>query len=80
MRDTDKEVETSKIREYLLDEFKQFKLKYYSKEFTGDQIIDSLTDEQINKLDGDVLYIGEESDETFKKLRNAGKVTQAYSL
>ena len=88
LRNTDKASESTTIAKSLLEgDFKNFRLRYYSQNSTGDQIIDSLTNEQISKLeDNSTLYIGEESDETFNKLKNAGKLksidgeVKAYSL
>ena len=87
LRDTDKKSESVAVAQSLINDFKNFRFKYYSQNVTGDCIIDSLTDEQISKLeDNNTLYIGEESDETFKKLKNAGKLKaidgeiKAYSL
>ena len=80
-RNTDKESETSAYNKYLINEgFKQLHLKHYTKSGTGDQIINSITDDQISKLNGSVIYIGNETDETYKKLRDAGKVNKAESL
>lgn len=81
LRNTDKKDETSAYIKYLINEgFKQLHLKHYTKSGTGDQIIDSITNEQISKLNGTVLYIGNETDETYKKLRDVGKVTKAETL
>ena len=88
LRNTDKLEESKTVAQALLNgDFKNLRLRYYSQNVTGDQIIDSITDEQISKLENNsTLYIGEEADETFKKLKEAGKLksidgeVKAYSL
>lgn len=63
-------------------EFKNYQLHYYSEngEFTGDMISDTLTDEQLQTLNGSIGYVGSDADEIYQKLKNSGKeVSKALS-
>jgi len=43
-------------------------------------IIDSSKDMDVDSLEGDILFVGDESSDLFKKLKAAGKVKEALSI
>ena len=64
MRDTNTSDETTAVKNRLINsDLGKFGLKYYFKDgtLTGDMVVDSITDEQINSLDGTIKFIGSES-------------------
>ncbi len=83
LRDTDTVEETRVVRDRLINtDLKKFGLKYYFKDGTlsGDMISSTITDEQINALNGSVKFVGSISSPIYQKLKAAGKVDKAYSL
>ena len=84
LRDTNTSDETTAVKNRLINsDLGKFSLKYYFKDgtLTGDMIVDSITDEQINSLNGTVKFIGSESSPVYQKLKASGKnVERAYSL
>lgn len=77
----DKKAETL-YQQYITGDFKEYQLHYYLENgtFTGDMLSNTLTNEQIGLLNGNIGYIGEETDEIYQKLKNSGKnVSKALS-
>lgn len=77
----DKKAETL-YQQYITGDFKGYQLHYYLENgtFTGDILSNTLTNEQLEVLNGSIGYIGEETDEIYQKLKNSGKnVSKALS-
>lgn len=77
----DKKAETL-YQQYITGDFKGYQLHYYLENgiFTGDMLSNTLTNEQLEVLNGSIGYIGEETDEIYQKLKNSGKsVSKALS-
>lgn len=82
LRDTTTKEETEVVANRIIGSLNSFGLKYFFKDgiLTGDMIVETLTEEQINSLNGSVKYIGSESSENYQKLKSAEKITKAESI
>ena len=82
LRTADDKKAKTLYQQYITGDFKGYQLHYYLENgtFTGDMLSNTLTNEQIQLLNGSIGYIGEETDEIYQKLKNSGKnVSKALS-
>lgn len=82
LRTADNKKAKTLYQQYITGDFKGYQLHYYLENgtFTGDMLSNTLTNEQIQLLNGSIGYIGEETDEIYQKLKNSGKnISKALS-
>ena len=82
LRTADNKKAKTLYQQYITGDFKGYQLHYYLENgiFTGDMLSNTLTNEQLEVLNGSIGYIGEETDEIYQKLKNSGKnVSKALS-
>ena len=61
--------------QYSKGDFKNYQLHYYQENgiLTGDKLVSSVSDIDIQSLNGTIGYVGEETDELYQRLKASGK-------
>lgn len=71
---TSEEEQANLTKKLLDDEFKNLTFRYFNgDQFFGELITDDLSNDLIQKLSGDIGFIGDESSPFYKQLQDAGK-------